>query len=96
MASLEPTASGNYHIYFRFQGRRYKRSLKTKCEAEANARCSRLDETIRLVESGRIELPDGADLATFLLSDGKLAIKTLDEKEPNSTPPVRSKNSAEP
>jgi integrase len=31
----------------------------------------RIDETIHLVESGRIELPENVDVPTFLLSDGK-------------------------
>lgn len=73
MASLDKTSSGDYHIIFRFRGKRYKRALKTKRAGEANARLSRIDETIRLVESGRIELPTNVDIPTFLLSDGKLA-----------------------
>ena len=39
---------------------------------EAQARLLRLEENLRLIEAGRLELPEGADVATFLLSDGKL------------------------
>ena len=72
MASLQKDPSGNYHITFRFGGTRFKRSLKTKNERRAVAASVRLQENIRLVESGRMELPQTVDIPTFLLSDGKL------------------------
>ncbi|MGB7344854.1 tyrosine-type recombinase/integrase [Rubripirellula reticaptiva] len=75
MAWLQNDPSGNFHISFRFAGRKYKRSLKTKNETEAQTRLHRLEENIRLVESGRLELPDNADAPIFLLSDGKLESK---------------------
>ena len=75
MAWLQNDPSGNFHISFRFAGRKFKRSLKTKNETEAQTRLHRLEENIRLVESGRLELPDAADAPIFLLSDGKLESK---------------------
>ena len=72
MASLETTASGNFHIVFWFQGQRYKRALRTNRRREAGLRQARLEDTIRLVECGRIELPKDVDIPLFLLSDGKL------------------------
>lgn len=78
MASLE-NRTGYYNIIFYFGGQRFVRSLKTKDEEEAEARRKRLEENMRLVESGRIEIPDGADAATFLLSDGKLTSKPVAE-----------------
>lgn len=72
MASIQKDPSGNFHITFRFAGARYKRSLKTKDASKANATSARLDENIRLVETGRLEFPDDIDVPTFLLSDGKL------------------------
>ena len=74
MAWLEEDPKyGTFKVAFRFAGRRYKRRLDTKDRAEADRLASRLEENIRLVERGRIQLPDGVDLPTFLLSDGKLA-----------------------
>ncbi|WP_417739554.1 tyrosine-type recombinase/integrase [Rosistilla oblonga] len=73
MAWLQTDPSGNYHISFRFAGRKYKRTLKTKNGRQAESRLHRLEENIQLVESGRLELPEGADLPVFLLSDGKLS-----------------------
>ena len=72
MAWLQNDASGNFHISFRFAGRKYKRSLKTKNETETQTRLHRHEENIRLVESGRVELPEDADAPIFLLFDGKL------------------------
>ena len=72
MAWLERDPSGNYHIAFRFGGRKFRRSLRTKTKRQAEARCARLEENSQLVESGRLTIPDGADVAAFLLSDGKL------------------------
>jgi len=72
MAWLQADPSGNYHISFRFGGRKFKRSLGTKKEHEATARRVRLEENIRLVEGGRLDLPPEADVPAFLLSDGKV------------------------
>ncbi|QDT43506.1 hypothetical protein Pan241w_36070 [Gimesia alba] len=63
---------GSWRIAFRIGEQRFNRSLKTENKDEAEARQARLEESIRLVESGRIEIPPGADIPTFLLSDGKL------------------------
>ena len=41
-----------------------------------------MEETIRLLKRGRIELPPGADAGTFILSDGKLNGKTRTEFVP--------------
>jgi hypothetical protein len=70
MAWLQKYPSGTLHLNFRFSGQKFKRSLKTKSESAANGRLQRLEENIRLVESGRLEIP--ADVTVFLLSDGRL------------------------
>lgn len=77
MASLQQFPSGNFHITFDFGGKRFKRSLKTKDKREAVSRRARLEETLRLVELGRIEIPDSVDIPTFLLSDGKTNQKAV-------------------
>ena len=53
------SASGFYRIRFRYQGRPYKRSLKTGDTVEANAASARVAETIRLLERGRLQMPAG-------------------------------------
>lgn len=77
MASLQQFRSGNSHITFHFGGKRFKRSLKTKDKRRAISLRARLEETIQLVELGRIELPESVDVPTFLLSDGKSSRKAI-------------------
>lgn len=84
MAWLQ-SVRGTFHVSFRFRGKKFKRSLKTTCETEARSRKARLEETIRLIESGRLEVPEGADIATFLLSDGKLT-QGIGRTDPSPAP----------
>ena len=73
MASIEfDEASGRYRVRFRYGGRPYKRSLKTTEKREAEGVVGRVEETIRLLERGRLEIPPDADPGVFILSDGKL------------------------
>jgi integrase len=72
MSSLERRGAGQYHLVFRFAGRRFKKALKTTQTDVAEATRVRLDENLRLVTAGRLVIPEGADIPTFLLSDGKL------------------------
>lgn len=72
MAWLEQNPTGLYHIGFRYGGLKFKKSLRTRDARTANACVHRVDENIRLLESGRLDIPDDADLGAFLLSDGKL------------------------
>ncbi len=83
MAWLEehPT-SGHFKICFRWAGRKLKKTVKTSGRKEAEAILARFEENIQLIERGRLSLPVGADIGTFLLSDGKLTAK------PSPVPPV--------
>jgi integrase len=73
MAWLEqhPT-SGRFKICFRWGGQQFKKTVKTTHRSEAEAILIRLEENISLVERGRLQMPPDADIATFLLSDGKM------------------------
>ena len=73
MAWLErhPT-SGHFHLCFRWNGKRKRRSLSTDDTKAAEAIRLRFEENVALLERGRLELPPAADIMTFLLSDGKL------------------------
>lgn len=73
MAWLEqhPT-SGRFKICFRWGGKQFKKTVKTTNRSDAEAILIRLEENIGLVERGRLQLPPDADIATFLLSDGKI------------------------
>lgn len=70
MASIEKRGN-SYRVIFRYGGEKYARSLRTSSERAANAGLARLEDNLRRVELGTLEPPDGVDIATFLLSDGR-------------------------
>ncbi len=76
--------NGRYHLCFRFGGTKYKKSLKTGNKKQANQLLARVEENIALVERGRLSIPDEADVATFLLSDGKMANKPAPKSAPTA------------
>jgi integrase len=76
VAGLE-NRNGNYNIIIRFGGQRFIRSLKTKNETEATDLKQRVERRQRLVETGDLLIPEGADTPTFLLTDGKLTSKPI-------------------
>ena len=73
MAWLEvhPT-SGHFKLCFRWGRRKFKKTIKTADRGAAETALARFNENLNLLERGRLELPTGADIGTFLLSDGKL------------------------
>ena len=81
MAWLEQKNSGTFHIVFRIGKEKYRRSLKTKIYKEAIGRKLRLEENVKLVETGRLTIPTDADLVSFLLSDGKLNERVSGQKQ---------------
>lgn len=64
-----------FRIKFRYSGKNHSVPLKTADEREAEGLLGRFEENLRLLKRGRLELPDGAELGQFLLSDGKLHSK---------------------
>jgi integrase len=80
MAWLEKRGD-KYHINFLHGGRHYSRSLKTDQENKANGAKARLEENLADVERGRLDVPIGADLVAFLLSDGKVNRKIVVSKD---------------
>jgi integrase len=72
MAWLERDATGYFSICLRIGSKRFKRSLQTKNEKHAQLLTARVEENLLLVERGRLEIPQTADVVTFLLSDGRL------------------------
>lgn len=71
MAWLEKRAD-RYRINYRHDGRKQQVALQDADETEARACLARFNENFRLFLHGRLDIPDGADLGVFLLSDGKL------------------------
>jgi integrase len=82
MAWLELAPSGVYKVAFRFADRKVKRSLDTDNPQLAEQTRLRLEDNLRLVEQGRLDVPEGVDLAEFLLYDGKLKPATSVVRDP--------------
>ncbi|MEM9410263.1 MAG: tyrosine-type recombinase/integrase [Planctomycetota bacterium] len=84
MASIrKDPSSGRFRIRFRLQGQEFNRSIKTKDKKEATAILGRVEETIMLVERGRLTIPEEAELGKFVLSDGKIT-------RPASAPQIKN------
>lgn len=79
MASLEKRPHG-YRAVFMFRGAKIARSLRTKNPKQAKATLARMEDTLRRVELGTLSLPEGTDIATFLLSDGSLTSRPCNDK----------------
>ena len=85
MAWLEQASdSGNFKICLRWNGRKKRKSLPTDDPKTAQAILLRFEETVALVERGRLELPASGDIMTFLLSDGKLSESPLANPKPSA------------
>jgi integrase len=74
MASLEQRGN-RFRVIFRLGGQKHHVSVKAADRRDAEACLVRLEENLRLVERGRLAIPDGADVGLFLLSDGRLEQK---------------------
>ncbi|QDT11999.1 hypothetical protein [Planctomycetes bacterium K23_9] len=75
MASLQQEPTGTFHVVFRLDGKRYKRSLRTKIESKAAARRDEIQETINLLRRGRLSVPDGVAAIDFVMNDPNVSVK---------------------
>ena len=85
MATLEQDpSSGRYRVRFRYEGRAYKRTTRTKNYRSASSVLSQVEETLRLLELGLTSVPDNIDPGKFIVSGARYKREQL----PKS--PVRS------
>ncbi len=70
MAMLEKRGR-SFRIIFRHQGIRYARALSTRSKKTADAALARLEDNLHRLELGTLQLPEGGELAAFLLGDGR-------------------------
>jgi integrase len=78
MASIHSRPDGNWHISFRLGGKQFKPSLRTTTERKAKGMQVLVDETLQLIDTGRIVLPPHAtrqEVINFVLSGGKHSAK---------------------
>jgi hypothetical protein len=75
---------GIYVVRFRFQGKEYKKSLKTRREQDAQAALSIVRLTIHRLHTGQAQIRDGVDPGDFIVSGGTWS----PPPEPAPPPPV--------
>jgi integrase len=63
-----------YYCTFRFQGSRYYFTVGSVSEVQAQAKASEVDETLDLIERGRLAIPDGVALEDFVAAGGKTPV----------------------
>jgi integrase len=63
-----------YYCTFRFQGRRYYFTVGTLTEEQARAKGVEVDETLDLIDRGRLTVPDGVALEDFVAAGGKCPV----------------------
>jgi integrase len=82
MATVEQR-NKKFRLIFYVAGKRYSGTLRTAERGEADAIAGSVDRTLMLLEQGLLEVPDGGDMVSFVLSGGKLTEKP-------KPPPVRT------
>ena len=82
MANLV-TKDGIYVVRFRFQGKEFKRSLKTRSRRNADGAKTLVEATIHRLLTGQLFVPAGVDPADFIVSGG-----TLQPRAPVMPPPI--------
>src|SRR5262249_54208462 len=75
---------GAYHVRFRFRGKEYKKSLKTRDESAARGALHLIELTLHRLHTGQLHVPDRVDPGDFVVSGGTLR------------KPVRPRPAAEP
>ena len=71
MAGMRKKGDG-WHCTFRFRGKRYYFAIGNLTEQQAQAKGSEVDETLDLIERGRLTIPEGVSLEDFVAAGGKI------------------------
>lgn len=82
--------NGTYVIRFRYAGKEYKRSLKTRSGSDAEAAKNSVELTIHRLLTGFLKLPVGIDTGDFIVSGGALTEPARRAEEPPPLPTTRS------
>src|SRR6266446_4104200 len=71
MAAVE-VRGDRFRVVFRFQGKTWKKTLKTKSEKTAEHLRASVEELLGLVDRGIVQVPDGVDIPDFFASGGRV------------------------
>ncbi len=76
MASYKYDAkSGRARRFFRFDGQQFNRTIRISTAREAERACALIEETVEDLKRGKLQMPQDADPAEFILSGGRVAAK---------------------
>jgi integrase len=71
MASLDQK-NGVFVIRFRYGGKQFKKSLRTRDETDADGALHLVQHTLYRLTTGQLEIPPGVDPGDFIVSGGKM------------------------
>src|SRR5262245_7225038 len=63
-----------YYCTVRFRGRRHYFALGELTQGQATAKGAEIDEPIRLIEGGRLTIPEGVSVEDFVAAGGKVPV----------------------
>ena len=77
--------NGLFHVRFRYAGKQFKRSIKTRDPMAARAAQAAVEVTLYRLLTGQVHCPTGVDLGDFIVSGGTLAAPAAPPMAPPST-----------
>jgi integrase len=78
---------GTARIFFRLGGVQYNRVEPVESERHADRLIAQVEEMILDVERGKVVIPEGVDVKTFIMTGGKVQ-RPIEKVEPEPPPPV--------
>ena len=69
-------------VFFRHERKQYNKTLTMESERHAERLKALIEETIQDLERGKLAIPEGADVASFILSGGKVTSKPKPVSDP--------------
>ena len=74
--------TGNWQVRFYWNGEQQERSCRTKTRSKALRTLASIEDTLDLLKSGRISIPDGVEPIVWIASGGKLEQKPKENGKP--------------
>ena len=83
MASITKNKfSGKWIIKFRFNGQAYYRSCRTEAESKDKRIKATVEDTIELLMTGRLAIPESTNIVTWIMSGGKVSKPEREDGDP--------------
>ncbi len=79
MASIHHRKPHGFNVAFRWNGRQFTRSCETNSIREARGVQSRIDDTIKLLKTGRLVAPQVVPIGDFIFSGGTLSVQAVQD-----------------